>query len=93
MHKQMAGAHARADDAAGRLGDHSEVDKGFAAAAGVPFSTPEDFFGGPGGPPALRRVAAAAAAAAEALQGLPSLGAALAAMTSTTTRPPSSTMT
>ena len=34
-------------DAAGRLGDFSDSDKGFAEAAGLHFQTPEEFFGGP----------------------------------------------
>lgn len=31
-------------DAAGRLGDHSNTDKGLAKAIGIPFHTPEEFF-------------------------------------------------
>lgn len=34
-------------DAAGRLGDFADSDKGFAEAAGLRFQTPEEFFGGP----------------------------------------------
>ena len=34
-------------DAAGRLGDFADSDKGFAEAAGLNFRTPEEFFGGP----------------------------------------------
>ena len=34
-------------DAAGRLGDFADSDKGFAEAASLKFQTPEEFFGGP----------------------------------------------
>lgn len=32
-------------DAAGRPGDHSDSDKAFADAIGIPFMTPEEVFG------------------------------------------------